>query len=144
MAHPGEEPEAFAELKAAGVGAVVSLTMRPLPERLLREHGLDYLHLPVPNFSPPLPSQIDRFVEFCRRSARDGRAVAVHCLAGCGRTGVMLACYLVWRGKSPEEALRIVRERRPCSVETPEQEQAVFEFAARLAARRGAGDGGAR
>ena len=132
MAHPGTGPEVLAELKAAGVGAVVSLTMIPLPAGLLEQQGFTYLHLPVPNFTPPLPSQIDRFIEFCRRSQQDGRAVVVHCLAGCGRTGTMLACYLVWQGMDPGEAIRLVRDRRPYSIETSEQEEAVFEFAARL------------
>jgi len=136
MAHPGEEPDAFQELKAAGVRAVVGLTMRPLPERMLRELGMTYLHLPIPNFAPPQPSQIDRFIEFCRRSNEEGRPVVVHCLGGCGRTGTMLACYLVWEGMAPQEAIRTVRAGRPCSIETPEQERAVFEFAAATTAAR--------
>ncbi len=145
MAYPGTDPQTFAELRTAGIGAVVSLTMTPLPARLVEEQGFIYLHLPVPNFTPPLPSQIERFIEFCRRSEQQGRAVVVHCLAGCGRTGTMLACYLVWQGMEPGGAISLVRERRPCSIETPEQEQAVFQFAARLnAARSGGPDRGRR
>jgi len=136
MAHPGEAPEAFAGLKQLGVGAVVTLTVSPLPAHLLKEQGLGYLHLPVENFAAPLPSQVLRFVRFCDENIRAGRPVAVHCLAGQGRTGALLACYLVWQGMAAQRAIRTIRELRPGSVETDEQEQAIVEFAARLARRR--------
>ena len=136
MAQPARWPEAFAALKARGVGAVVSLTERPLPDGLLKQHDLTHLHLPVPNLTPPLPTQIDRFMAFCEQNLEKGRPVAVHCLAGMGRTGTMLACYLVRQGTSPKEAISTVRARRPGSIETPEQEKAVFRYAVRLARRR--------
>ena len=132
MAHPGTAQESFAEIRARGLGAVVTLTERPLPERLLKECDLAYLHLPVANFQPPQPSQVQRFVRFVRASLAGERPVLVHCLAGYGRTGTMLACHLVSRGMAGVEAIRAVRARRPGSIETPEQEDAVLEFATRL------------
>ena len=136
MAHPGDDPHTFAELRAHGIGAVVGLTTEPLPEHLLKEYDLKYLHLPVPNFAPPTQSQITRFIRFCEQSLRAGRPVVVHCLAGMGRTGTMLACFLVWQGMSAEEAVRTVRNCRPASIETDEQENAVYEFASGLALKR--------
>lgn len=48
---------------------------------------------------------------------------------GCGRTGTMLACYLVSKeGYSAEEAIAEVRRRRRYSIETRTQEKAVLEF----------------
>ena len=48
---------------------------------------------------------------------------------GCGRTGTMLACYLVSKeGYSAEEAIAEVRRRRKNSIETKTQEKAVIEF----------------
>ncbi len=136
MAHPGTARESFAEIKACGLGAVVTLTERPLPERLLTECDLAYIHLPVPNFQPPQPSQVRRFMRFVRGNTEAGRAVLVHCLAGYGRTGTMLACHLVNRGMPGEEAIRAVRARRPGSIETPEQEETVLELAARIEIER--------
>ena len=133
MPHPGERPETFARLRAEGIGAVVTLTARPLPRNLLEEHDLEYLHLPIEEFKPPEPSQIRGFVDFCERNLLGGRAVLVHCLAGIGRTGTMLACYLVWRGTEPQEAIDFVRRCRQGSIETLGQERAVFDFAVRLA-----------
>lgn len=58
-----------------------------------------------------------------------GQAVAVHCMLGHGRTGTMLACYLVKaRALSGAAAIREIRRLRPGSIETREQEQAVIQF----------------
>ena len=52
----------------------------------------------------------------------------VHCSAGLGRTGTMLASYLVQRGSNTAEALAQVRKRRPGSIETADQELAVCDY----------------
>ena len=50
-------------------------------------------------------------------------------LVGVGRTGTVLACYLVHRGATAVDAINRVRELRPGSVQTPEQEAAVLQYA---------------
>ncbi len=117
-------------LERAGVGALVTLTEQAVwPE----PPGLRYLHLPVPDMTVPRPEQVDRFLEFVAAAESAGLASAVHCRAGLGRTGTMLACYLVSRGEAPGDALEQVRRHRPGSVETAGQEEAVRACARRLA-----------
>ncbi|KAL2093353.1 hypothetical protein ACEWY4_010665 [Coilia grayii] len=62
-------------------------------------------------------------------SVREGK-VAVHCHAGLGRTGVLIACYLVYTLHiSASEAVHYVRIKRPRSIQTRSQISLVFDFA---------------
>jgi len=132
MARPGRErdlEEDLAWLQSAGIRVLVSLTEEPVPEKTLGKYGMEGLHLPVEDFTPPTLAQIDRFLEEVDRARQEGFALGIHCTAGKGRTGTMLAAYLVTRGLSAEEAIAEIRDRRPGSVETPAQEERVAEFA---------------
>jgi atypical dual specificity phosphatase len=114
-------------LKEQGIGAIVSLTLEPLEPALVDEFGLRYLHLPIPDFAPPTMAQVRRFNEFLKSAEADGLATVVHCGAGHGRTGTMLACALVERGRKAEDAINELRMLRSGYIETREQEAVVFE-----------------
>ena len=59
----------------------------------------------------------------------------VHCYWGRGRTGTMLAAYLVKQGHhTARQAITEVRNKRPYSIETYEQEDAIFEYESSLKA----------
>uniref|UniRef100_A0A673Z268 Protein tyrosine phosphatase domain-containing protein 1 n=1 Tax=Salmo trutta TaxID=8032 RepID=A0A673Z268_SALTR len=56
--------------------------------------------------------------------------MAVHCHAGLGRTGVLLACYLVFATRmTADQAIVFVRSKRPNSIQTRSQLYCVREFA---------------
>jgi atypical dual specificity phosphatase len=145
-AHPGfgfSSAEALvAALRAAGVGAVVSLDEAGLSAPVLRDSGIEHLHLPVPDFHPPSLGQIAQFVAFVDANAQAGRATLAHCHAGIGRTGTMLAGYLVAHGADPREAIAQVRTKRPGSIETYAQEDALFAFYRSLESASAEGPGG--
>ncbi|BCS93820.1 protein-tyrosine phosphatase family protein [Metallosphaera javensis (ex Sakai et al. 2022)] len=83
----------------------------------LKEEGLQFLHVPVPDGYAPTKEQFDEIVRWL-----DSGNNLVHCVAGMGRTGTVLAGYLVVReGMSPEQAVQEVRRYRPGAVQTMQQ-----------------------
>lgn len=120
---------ALRDLAGRGVSLLVNLHERPHPSEILARYGLRELHLPVPDFTPPTPEQLERGVAAIERAIASGQKVAVHCGGGLGRTGTLLACYLVRGGLSPDDAIARMRGVRPGSVETPRQAAAVAAYA---------------
>jgi atypical dual specificity phosphatase len=121
----------LSELAERGVSLVVNLHERGHSPERLRRFGLTELHLPVPDFTPPTIEQLERGVEALVNAIDGGARAAVHCGAGLGRTGTLVACYLVQRGMAADEAINEIRRLRPGSVETDEQVAAVHAFAKR-------------
>ena len=134
-------PESAADLawlRRQGIQVLISLTETPIPRNWVNDAGLMAVNVPVPDMEPPSDRQLDHVLDTIRKANGAGMGVAVHCGAGLGRTGTILAAYFVAGGLSPREAVEKVRDLRPGSVETLEQERAIERFATR-AARRGRG-----
>ncbi|HEX5136784.1 MAG TPA: dual specificity protein phosphatase family protein [Planctomycetota bacterium] len=129
MARP--RPDDLAWLRAQGVTAILSLT-EARPELL----GFDVHHIPVVDMTSPTLDQLHDAVGFIRQIVEHGGAVVAHCTAGMGRTGTILAAYLVREGLTVDEALQRVRLLRPGSVETLEQEEILSTYAASLPEER--------
>lgn len=117
-----------------GVRSILSLTLEPLPSQWTKGLNLTLGHVPMEDHLAPTADSIERSVDFVLEQLGDGRPVTVHCLAGEGRTGCVLAAYLIrTRGVGAEEALATLRKLKPEFVEK-EQEMAVREFASKHAA----------
>lgn len=122
-------PESEAELKAVraqGVQAIVSLTGTPLNPELVSELGFDYLHSHISG--APTMQQLNEIVKLIEAKNAQSKPVLVHCAEGKGRTGTVLAAYLVYHGLRSDDAIQVVRQKRPGSIESPEQENAIHEF----------------
>jgi atypical dual specificity phosphatase len=115
-------------LQAAGIRALISLSEAPLAAELRARPELATVHIPVADLTAPSLAQVEEAVAAIDAFLADGRPVAVSCGAGLGRTGTILACYLVRHGEDAGAALAAVRAKRPGSIETPEQEAIVAEY----------------
>ena len=114
-----------------GIGAVLSLTETPLDAAALERYELESLHMPVDDMTAPAPEQFDSALRFIDWQRVRGKRVVAHCKMGQGRTGVILAAYLVRLGATPAQALARVRAVCPGAVGVAEQELALDAFAAR-------------
>src|SRR5262245_37201305 len=116
-------------LREHGIELLVSLTEEPLRRDWVNDAGLLVLHVPMEAMEPPTQEQLDKCISAILRAMDRQMGVAVHCGAGLGRTGVVLACYLVAKGQPPDNAIVRVRRLRPGSIETDEQAEAIHHFA---------------
>lgn len=128
MADPDANQKVLQALRKEEVSAIVSLTKKRIPKKLVSKFEFSYLHLFIPDFSAPTAKHFDKFLAFLNKEATEEKVV-VHCKAGKGRTGTILAVYLVSKGYSGKEAIQKIRTLRRGSIETYAQEQAVLAYA---------------
>ena len=91
--------------------------------------GIDVRRHPIPDGAPAgSPAQMDRILDEIDEARMVGD-VAVACMGGVGRTGMVAACALTRAGRSADQAIARVREvRHPTAVETRAQEHFVRAY----------------
>ncbi len=116
-------------LHNAGIRAVVSLLNLPSDESIYREAGFSFLCLPVPDGGAPTLEQAAEFIRFVAMNRLKNQAVAVHCEAGLGRTGTLLAVHLISTGKTAAEAIQTIRAFEKSAIETERQIEFLEKYA---------------
>ncbi len=129
-ARPGSREELL-WLRQQGIQVILSLTEERLRRDWVNDAGLMVFHVPIEDMEAPTQEQLDHCVSAIARAHVHQMPVVVHCTAGLGRSGVILACYFVTKGLTASNAIAKVRRLRPGSIETEEQADAVAIYARR-------------
>ena len=132
--------EQFKWVINSGVRSIVTVRETPLPPewfdfKFLRERRFEtddeiaYLHLKVEDYHAPSISELTSTIAYIENRIRESRPVLVHCAAGKGRTGTILAAYIVkYENLDPKKAIEKIRSFRPGSIQTKVQEEAIYEY----------------
>jgi protein-tyrosine phosphatase len=113
-------------LRAVGIDVIVNLQEE---EHFQNHEGFIVKNIPINDFSAPELSVFQEFISFVTPHIDGGKGVLVHCLAGMGRTNLMLASYLLHHmGADPDRALETVRSKRPVHMVNYMQAEALREY----------------
>lgn len=119
-------------LRTVGVTRLVSLTEEPFDAGVAAPFGIACRACPMPDMHPPTLEQALALCGSIDRDLAAGEVVAVHCHAGLGRTGTVLAAYWLWLGRARRgalQALEDVRRIEPGWVQSQAQVAFLEEFA---------------
>jgi protein-tyrosine phosphatase len=132
----GDELQALAK---AGVNVLVSLLTPDEAaelglqdeERLCGDCGLRFISFPIPDRGVPYSiPEAGRTVDLILEELWAGKAVAVHCRMGIGRSALIAACLLKSQGIGVDAAFAMISRARGFSVpDTAEQREWVEKFA---------------
>lgn len=123
-------------LDRVGVTHLITLTETDMDQAALQRHHLKNTHLPIFDRKAPSTSQMHMLLVRMQRLMDAGEVLAVHCKAGLGRTGLVLAAWMVRDGGlSAEAAIERLRKVNPGFIQSDEQHDFLHAYEADILRR---------
>ena len=120
-----------------GIKTIITVREVPLPSKWFTNdiHTTDphdtisYLHLRVEDYGAPSIVEIDNTVDYIHNQIDNQKPVMVHCAAGKGRTGTILAAYLLKKENlTAKQAINKIRVIRHGSIQSTVQEMSISMY----------------
>uniref|UniRef100_A0A2K6AV23 Cell division cycle 14C n=1 Tax=Macaca nemestrina TaxID=9545 RepID=A0A2K6AV23_MACNE len=124
--YPQHSPETYIQyFKNHNVTTIIRLNKRMYDAKRFMDAGFDHHDLFFADGSTPTDAIVKKFLDICENA--EG-AIAVHCKAGLGRTGTLIACYIMKHFRmTAAETIAWVRICRPGLVIGPQQQFLVMK-----------------
>lgn len=113
---PAPEEKDLKNLSDKGVKSIVCLLEDNGNIEAYNTNGFESLWLPVADNEAPTFEQVKKLVKFIDEQNKNNNPVAIHCQGGKGRTGTLIASYLISKGDTFEEAMNKIDEKQPNAI----------------------------
>jgi|tagenome__1003787_1003787.scaffolds.fasta_scaffold20768617_2 atypical dual specificity phosphatase len=137
---PMSKKEARWLISTQGIRTIVTIKEKPLSQEWLNYNNgantddsdtkIDYLHISVQDYGAPSLKELDYVVNYISQQIDRTSPVMVHCSGGKGRTGTILAAYLIKKenGMTADKAISRLSRIRGESIQSKDQEKILFDY----------------
>lgn len=95
-------------------------------ERLIRDAGIEFLHMRVDDGYTLTLGQLEEIFNFVEPILDKGKKVLIHCQNGCGRSPLVAAAIIAKRGMDIAAAVRLLEDKHPWTSFTLRQEKFIY------------------
>ncbi len=117
-------------LKSQGISRIISLAEKHHDRDYLQDH-FELHHLGIEDLGVPKIEQVSQLAELLEQADLKKEKIAVHCLAGIGRTSTMLMASRLLNGENLDNLVNYISQKNPSYVLTNSQNaflKQVFEL----------------